>query len=175
MPQQRVGDAVGSSLILDNPALVAAFALAILLKLLSRGILLTSLLAMPGTIAHELAHLLAGYLFMAKPVKISILPRRGGGEWIMGSVAFSNITWYNGAFVGFAPLALAPAAWWLTQRIDFAVFSARTAFLLWVSAAMLQACFPSRQDMVIALKSWPVFVMLFATVGAYYGGWRPFA
>src|SRR5438128_1601691 len=66
-----------------------------------------ALLALPGTIAHELMHL----VLQAKPRAFSIWPRRNSNDWTLGSVAFGNIGLLNGAFVTLAPLLLVPVAW----------------------------------------------------------------
>lgn len=60
----------------------AAFA-ALLWALLAarRWPLLFALLTWPGTAVHELLHYLAGWLAGARPVSLSVLPRRHGDRW----------------------------------------------------------------------------------------------
>ena len=72
-----------------------------------------SILVLPGTFAHETCHLLLGLVLNGKPAGFSLLPRRAGGGWEMGSATFSHLTWYNAFFVGMAPLLLLPAAYGL--------------------------------------------------------------
>ena len=56
-----------------------------------------------GTFTHELAHFSVGLLLNAEPTGLSIVPRRHGRTWELGSVTFANLRWYNAA-----PAALAP-------------------------------------------------------------------
>src|ERR1700690_907670 len=65
-----------------------------------------ALLSLPGTIAHELAHVVVGFLLHAGPAGFSIWPRPRGNGWTLGSVSFRNIGLLNGAFIAVAPLLL---------------------------------------------------------------------
>ena len=69
------------------------------------------LLSLPGTIAHELTHLIVSFFLHAKPYGFSMWPRPHGDAWMLGSVSFRNIGLLNGAFVALAPLVLLPIAW----------------------------------------------------------------
>lgn len=60
-----------------------------------------------GTILHELAHFFAGALTNARPGHFSVFPRwTSGNHWVLGSVSFTNIRWYNAVFVGLAPVLI---------------------------------------------------------------------
>jgi hypothetical protein len=61
------------------------------------------LLLLPGTILHELLHFIVGLIFNGKPVGFSLLPKKTPHGYILGSVSFRNITFYNAT-----PIALAP-------------------------------------------------------------------
>lgn len=64
---------------------------------------------LPGTLVHELLHLLVGLLLNGKPVSLSLWPRKASqGRWILGAVGFVNLRWYNAVFIG---LAMAWLAW----------------------------------------------------------------
>ena len=80
-----------------------------------------ALLSLPGTIAHELAHLIVGFLVHAKPQGFSIWPRSVGKAWLLGSVSFRNIGLLNGALVALAPLLLYGAIgvllWWAYAHV----------------------------------------------------------
>lgn len=120
-----------------------------------------------GTLLHEIAHLTAGILTHARPCGFSIIPRRQGDQWILGSVSFNNIRWWNAIFVGLAPL--------LTVAVPILVAYWRTRSGLtfeWLDAGLAAAlapvflCFlPSRADLRIAAYSWPYLVL----VGLYIG------
>lgn len=51
-------------------------ALLVPIRAMRRWTWLYALAVLPGTLAHELMHWLAGWLFGARPVSLSILPRR---------------------------------------------------------------------------------------------------
>jgi hypothetical protein len=88
-----------------------------LLRAARRSMWRIALLALPGTVAHELMHAFVGLVLRAKPQAFSIWPRRTGSGWTLGSVAFGNIGLFNGAFVTLAPLLLLPAAWLLFVHV----------------------------------------------------------
>jgi hypothetical protein len=89
----------------------------------SSGILLLALWNLAGVILHELAHLVIGILLRARPTNISLIPRRRGNSWQLGSVSFTRMTAFNTVPISLAPLLLAGLAWlvaynwyqWLTS------------------------------------------------------------
>jgi hypothetical protein len=127
-----------------------------------RSFILFSIISLPGTFLHELLHWLIGSILGARPSKLSIFPRRIGDQYQLGYVEFENIRWYNGFFVGFAPLLLFPAAGllavWRTHNISVEPIE----FLwLYLCASILGASLPSVQDIKVAFESsWVVFVIL---------------
>lgn len=143
--------------------------LALFFKFGERNIMLTVLISLPGTIAHELVHLLVGMLLFAHPSGFTILPKKTAeNHWQLGSVAFANIHWLNALFIGLAPLALAPLAWWLSAHIDTSRLSLRTTGYVLATASILQACIPSWQDVKVSFISWPLFAC------AAFMGWFVF-
>lgn len=74
--------------------------------------LLFALLTWPGTAVHELLHYLAGWLAGARPVSLSVLPRRLADRWVFGSVGFARLRWWNKVPVALAPLAAVPVGLW---------------------------------------------------------------
>lgn len=68
------------------------------------------LITFPVTLAHELTHLVLGYLTGGQPSGHRIIPRRSARGYILGSVTCNNVRWYNGLFIGLAPLLLLPLA-----------------------------------------------------------------
>ena len=73
-------------------------------------------LTLPGTLLHELLHFTVGLLLGARPVVISILPRRVPDGWELGRVGFANLNAVNSIPVCLAPLALAPFSYWAGVR-----------------------------------------------------------
>lgn len=128
-----------------------------------RVFLLFSLLVLPGTLAHETLHFLTGLALKARPTGFSLVPRREGRGWVMGSVAFGNIRWYNAFFVGLAPLLLLPIAyglvvWRLQGQPGFGWIEALVVFLI---ANFIYAALPSWQDLRVAARS-PIGWLLLA-------------
>lgn len=135
----------------------------------ARGSLwLLSLLALPGTFCHELAHWLVGLVLGARPGRFSLWPRRVPGGFVLGSVSFRNLRWYNAFFVGIAPLGLLPAAWglFLLRLGGRARLGWREAAVVFLLGNLVFAALPSWQDLRIAARS-PVGWLLLAGGAAW--------
>jgi len=131
---------------------------------------LFALLVLPGTCCHELCHYLAGLLLNGRPVAFTVLPRREGDRIQLGAVLLANIRWYNGFFIGLAPLAMLPGAcrlfqWTLARRLPFGPSLLLLAFLV---ANLAYGAIPSGQDWRMAARS-PVGWLLLAGVLVYAG------
>jgi hypothetical protein len=111
-----------------------------------------SLVSLPGTIGHELLHFLVGTLTLARPVKVSLVPKfHRDGSATLGYVMFSNIRWYNALWVGCAPLLALPVALWLVCHRAAQIPPWSLPELGWgyVAASLAYSCLPSRADMRI--------------------------
>ena len=114
-----------------------------------------SLVSLPGTIGHELLHLLVGTLTLAKPVKISLIPRfHRDGSATLGFVRFANVRWYNALWVGAAPLLALPAAIWLVSYRAAQIPPLAWRELAWsyVAASLIYSCLPSSTDVEMVLS-----------------------
>lgn len=141
--------------------LAPSLALAAAIHILGRRHDFFILFYLAGTICHELAHFCIGLLTMAKPKSFSVMPRRAGREWTLGSVEFANLRWYNAA-----PTALAP---FLILAIPLAVALARVAkpwsfgwsdlAIAFLLAPQFLSFWPSRQDWLLSLGSWPYLAL----------------
>ena len=147
---------------------VPAWVVGQLLKWLLPHPLVRAILLLPGTFVHEFLHLAIGLILNGKPRSISLWPRRvAHDQWILGSVGFVNLCWYNAVFIGLAPLlavaglmVAAPSAQgWALQVSDFQRWA--------VTAPIVVMCMPSTVDLKLCLKSWPILVLL-----AVWGGWE---
>ncbi len=140
-----------------------------LLRQARRSFWLVAILALPGTLAHELCHWLFGKLLNGRPVRFTVLPRREGRAYVLGTVAFGNLRWYNAFFIGMAPLLLLPGAyglfrWRLSAHPAFSWPEALVAFLI---ANLLYGAIPSWQDLRIAARSpvgWGLLALALAWV-----------
>ena len=151
--------------------IAAVAGIVLLLQLLQRHILIFCLVALPGTIAHELTHLVLGWITGGQPRGFSIIPRRRGNAYILGAVTLANVRWYNGLFIGLSPLLLFPAAAFLVQwRATLPQPVSFTDEIIWVylAATLISGALPSMQDIRIAAASvWWVMPGLLLGAGYY--------
>jgi hypothetical protein len=123
-----------------------------------------------GTLCHELAHFIVGLLAGAERTGLTVIPRRAGRNWELGSVTFANMRWYNAAPAALAPLLVlaipfAVAAWrtrpgWHFQAIDLG--------LAWLLAPQLLSFWPSPTDWRLAVRSWPCAIVLAVAGGLLF-------
>lgn len=122
-----------------------------------------ALLALPGTVAHELAHFVVALLLGASPSFPSLLPQRSERGWRLGSVAF-RAGLLRSVPIVLAPLALLPIALaWAVAVLPTAPWPVRLLHL-WLIAALAYASLPSRADLRIAL---PAFALAAAVLFAF--------
>jgi hypothetical protein len=131
-----------------------------------------ALLALPGTFAHELAHLVVGFLLLARPAGFSLWPKRSGHGFTLGSVAFRGINLFNGAFVALAPLLFLPLAWFCLIRLA-APFWVNHQWGWWFGggyliSSILFAAMPSLQD----IKQGGPSLLLYGTIAGLWFAWR---
>jgi hypothetical protein len=138
---------------------------------LKRFFLLFSLLLLPGTFCHELCHFCVGGLLNGRPKHFTIKPQKEGAGYVMGSVAFAHVRWYNAFFLGIAPLLLLPLAYaLLAWRLKgHPAFGWGEGLALYLIANLIYASLPSWQDLRVAARS-PIGWLLLAGLAAY--GWH---
>ncbi|MCM0080921.1 hypothetical protein L4X63_04895 [Geomonas sp. Red32] len=77
--------------------------------------------SLPGTILHELSHLVVALVTGGRPVGFSIFPRPGGGSglsqrWVLGSVTISRPSPVSALPTALAPLALLAVSFYLYEH-----------------------------------------------------------
>ena len=131
-----------------------------------------SLVCLPGTIGHELLHFLVGTLALAKPVKVSLIPKfHRDGSATLGYVMFSNIRWYNALWVGFAPMLALPVALILVYYRSLQIPPLDALELVWayVAASLVYSCLPSKADIdIVASKPAGLIVYLGVATAAFW-------
>ena len=117
-----------------------------------------ALVAMPGTLAHELAHYLVALALFAKPSFPSLIPQRTAHGWRLGSVTF-RAGLARALPIALAPFALMPLAlWWAATQMSPAV-GALYCLHAWIIAALVSASLPSSADFKIALPALAVITI----------------
>ncbi|MBJ6725667.1 hypothetical protein [Geomesophilobacter sediminis] len=129
--------------------------------------------ALPGTLLHELSHLLVAAVTGGRPVGFTILPRREPeGGWILGSVTISNPGPISALPSALAPLGLNLAGYfvftqwgrWFADDLPCTLLRYLAVYLFAYSSL------PSRRDLLVALSS-PLGVALYGggalLLGAY--------
>jgi hypothetical protein len=142
--------------------LLPSIILAAVIRFLSMRHAAFLLFLLAGTVCHELAHLIAGLLSGARPRSFSIIPRRAGNTWQLGSVMLTNIRWYNAAPAALAPLAIilipvAVAVWRTHNGLRFGIIDVVLTFTL---APQFLSFWPSGADWKIAARSWPYLILV---------------
>ena len=120
--------------------------------------------ALPGTIAHELSHLIVAFISGGRPRGFTVIPRsqehrRGDGAvvklWTLGSVTIGNAGVLSAFPTGLAPLLLNVVAWYL-YRHWFSWFPQDLPHTLGLYLAVSVLCsssLPSAQDVRVAFSS----------------------
>lgn len=120
------------------------------------------ILAWPGTIMHELMHILVGLFLLAQPNSFSIFPKYTDQGVELGSAGFSNLTWYNKLPIAIAPLLGIPLVWYASTQIAISATIAGIA-TVWILASILSQSTPSSQDWRVGFSS-PVGIAAWAGV-----------
>jgi hypothetical protein len=141
--------------------LAPSLLLALVIRALAARHPIFFLLKLAGTVSHELAHFCVGLLTFARPAAFTVIPRRVGQGWELGSVKLTRVRWYNAAPSALAPflVVLLPflVAWWRTRAgLHFQWLDLLLAFAV---APQFLACWPSAVDWKIALRSWPYLLI----------------
>ena len=132
---------------------VACVLVALAIIRLSRlaGMWIYALVALPGTLAHELAHFIVALVLFAHPRFPSLIPiRMEQGGWRLGSVAF-RADYARALPIAMAPLVLAPLALWWAGTFLHPASWPLYGLHAWVVAAMITASLPSPADFKLAL------------------------
>ena len=137
-----------------SPIDVSCVIAAMLIIRLSRyaGMWIYALIALPGTMAHELAHCSVACVLGARPAFPSLIPVRTQRGWQLGSVAF-RVGRARALPIAMAPLLLAPLALWWAAALMHPAPLPLYCLHVWIVAALLTASIPSRTDFKLALPA----------------------
>lgn len=128
------------------------------------GIWAYCLVALPGTIAHELAHYLVALVLRARPSPPSIIPERTATGWRLGAVEFQPGL-LRTVPIALAPFALAPLGlWWAGAALPGLAFGPLYILHAWGASSAFAASLPSSQDWSIAAPALFLAALILAAV-----------
>ena len=127
---------------------------------------LCALINIPGTLLHELMHWLVGGFMNARPCNFTIIPKRdASGSYVMGSVGFRNIGFYNAIPAALAPLLLLPIGFYINRYVLPLIPMNLTNYILYVllQTIIVQNAVPSQADWRIA-KMYKSGILLYSVL-----------
>lgn len=127
---------------------------------------LSALINIPGTILHETMHFIVGLFLNAHPTSYNIIPKKDGfGNYVLGSVGFRNITFYNAIPSALAPLFLLPMGYylnvWYFKNFDITIFNYVIYILL--QTIIIENAMPSSTDFKVAFSN-PLGVVIYGLI-----------
>ena len=117
-----------------------------------RSMIMCALINIPGTILHELMHFIVGLVLNAQPRNFSIIPKRSDGGYVMGSVSFANIAFYNAVPASMAPLLLLPLGFYVNRYLLPLIEPTFLNYVLyvWMQTIIIENAMPSKADFKVA-------------------------
>lgn len=129
------------------------------------GMIAIALINIPGTVLHECAHFVVGFILNARPTSFSLFPHKQGDVYVTGSVGFRNLHFYNALPSAMAPLLLLWFGYWFNwyffSRIHLTIWTYFGYILL--QCIIIENALPSSTDFKVALK-YPLGVLLYFVI-----------
>lgn len=129
------------------------------------NIYLSALVNIPGTFLHESAHFLVGLILNAYPTRFDLFPKKSGDSYVMGSVGFRNIQFYNAVPAALAPLLLLIAGYyfnvWFFENVEITYIS--YIGYVFLQTVIIENAVPSTTDFKVAF-SYPLSVLLYGAL-----------
>lgn len=118
-----------------------------------RSMWLSAMVNIPGTLLHEMMHYFVGLFMNARPCNFTIFPKRDlDGNYVMGSVGFRNVTFYNAIPSAMAPLLLLPIGFYINRYFLPLLPPTMLNYALYVllQTIIIENAIPSRADFNVA-------------------------
>lgn len=119
-----------------------------------RSMWLSALVNIPGTILHEIMHFVVGLVLNANPCNFTVFPKKDPltGDYVMGSVGFRNVTFYNAVPSSMAPLLLLPLSFYINRYLLPYVPHSVMGYVFYIllQTIIIENAIPSRADFKIA-------------------------
>lgn len=118
-----------------------------------RSMWMSSLVNIPGTILHEMMHFIVGLVLNASPCNFTVFPKKDEeGNYVMGSVGFRNVTFYNAVPAAMAPLLLLPIGFYINRYLLPLMPPTFINYVLYVllQTIIIENAMPSRADFHVA-------------------------
>lgn len=129
------------------------------------NIYMSAIVNIPGTFLHETAHFLVGLILNAYPTRFDLFPKKVGDSYVMGSVGFRNIQFYNAVPAALAPLLLLIAGYyfnmWFFENIKINYIN--YIGYVFLQTVIIENAVPSSTDFKVAF-SYPLSVLLYGSV-----------
>ncbi len=142
------------------------FSLRLLFKKEKTVNIIISLIFLPGTIVHEMGHLIAATVLGLQIHSIQFIPQFEKNQIKLGSVVFSKKDFIRGILVGVAPLFIALSLFWLLAELNYltsTTVSLRLSigYLIFVVSSTM---FSSKRDLVDFIFVLPLFIIMIAFI-----------
>ena len=126
-----------------------------------RNMILVSLINIPGTALHEIAHFTIGFLLNARPTSFTLIPHRSGDSYVTGSVGFKNIRFYNALPSAMAPLLLLVVGYYFNRWFFAHIHLSLWTYFVYVilQTIIIENALPSSTDFKVAFSN--LFGVLF--------------
>lgn len=117
-----------------------------------RSMFWAAVINIPGTLLHEFMHFIVGLLLNARPCNFTIFPQRCAEGYVMGSVGFRNVTFYNALPAALAPILLLPIGFYVNRYLLPELEPTLVNCILYVllQTVIIENAMPSRTDFKVA-------------------------
>lgn len=123
---------------------------------------------LPGTIMHELSHFIIGLVFLGNPNSFSLIPKKTEGGFILGSVTFSNIRFFNAIPIALAPLLLLYIAFLLLRFSNNSPIIEQFIFGFLIFNLIFSSV-PSSTDLKVLLSK-PIGILFYLVIIVFFMG-----